>query len=212
VFAYPLSKPYSTLYHKLGITPEATAADIRDAKAEKINSLTDARRDLEKKLRKVYEKIPELETVSSKVESLQKQREESGSDELKEALHKLAELETEALKIEAGYREYRKQVEEIDRKINEINNMRLESPEERRKYDEATPPCALLKLSRPRFPLFSDRKVAQYFIRVEVAHFLEKEKKLKCYHPSDFTKKDFTSDFTHNEYLDGKENENEKER
>ncbi|KPK95345.1 MAG: hypothetical protein AMJ94_00170 [Deltaproteobacteria bacterium SM23_61] len=202
MFDYPLSKPRRTLYHKLGISPEATQADILEAKMEQVNSLMDQKKELEKKLRAVYDRIPELEAAAKSVTEQQRQQAENPA-KLKQALLKLTALENEAVKCEPKYREFRKQIEDITKKINEINNMRIESPDERKKYDLETPPCALLKLFVPSFPLFAERHVVQHFVRLEVAAFLEKEKKLAAYHPSDFTRKNFESDFSPNDYLDG---------
>jgi len=204
MFKYPLIKPKNTVYHKLGISPVSTAGDIRDAKTDLITSLGEKKKKIEKRRRVVFSQIPELEKLTREVEQAHQQDSKCDPKELNRRHKELARLETEARKIEPGYLRLNQQLEEIDREINEINNLRLESPEVREKYDRSTPPCALLKISRPPFLLFSDRRVTMYLIREEIVRFLEKEKNSPCYHPSDLTRTDFTSDYIYNDLLDKK--------
>lgn len=94
-------------------------------------------------------------------------------------------------------------INDLDRQIKEINALNLENIEARSKYDELTPPCALLKLENSQEEVFTDRgrRTALFLLREEIAKFLEQQGE-ECYHPSDLTRTNFQSDFTYNPLLD----------
>jgi DNA repair exonuclease SbcCD ATPase subunit len=200
MFSYPLLRNTNTQYHKLNITPEATQQQIQDAMVEMRSSLRNRKSHIQKKLKRIYESVPELPALNGRVITAKKSKDDLS--ELKDDLAKKKELEKKALSIDAAYQDYIAKIKAINDTINEINNMKLGNPEERKKYDLATPPCSLLKLSAMDLPLFSRRPVALLKIREALAEYLEKTEGLVCYHPSDFTKTHFEIDFSYSKLLD----------
>ena len=115
----------------------------------------------------------------------------------------LSRLEELAFGVNPDYKHLLKMSQELQRQINEINQLNLENPDERLKYDQETPPCALLKLESYEQEVFTEagRRMALFLLRLELSDFLEGQGE-ECYHPSDLTRKDFHSDFVYNPLLD----------
>lgn len=213
LFSYPLPEPENTDYHKLGITPEATPDEIREAKSRIIERLNRQKKEVDKKLNYVYQKIDGLQQVYKDIEMLRGQGEDKNTENLIHKEELLQKLEEDAIMSEPEYKNLRERSQEIERKINEINLMILEKPEERIKYDQKHPPYALLKLESCDQEIFTKggKSLALFLLRCEVADFLA-EHGVECYHPSDLTRKDFLSDFSYNPILDGGIRENSKSK
>jgi len=211
LFSYPLPNAKNTAYHKLGITPEATATEIREAKSSSTEKLQKQKKKVELKLSIVYEKVEGLQIAYDKLKALRGQGRDVDTNELITLEQHLAELEKKAFVINPNFKELRKQLRNISQEINEINQLNLETPLVREQYDKENPPCALLKLENNDQEIFTEkgRKLALYLLRLEISDFLSSNGE-ECYHPGDLTRKDFTSDFTYNLILDGEKNDQSK--
>lgn len=208
MFKYPLLLTADTEYARLGISPDATAGGIREAKTEIVNGLDARRRELQKRLAAVDQKLPDLPRMKNTVREL-KESEAGGSPKLNTALRDLAEFESKAMLVDGDYRKILKEIGEIELKINAINNLKLDKPDERLKYDLSTPPCALLRLNEDRPAFLVDRKTALFNVRRELSAFIEEEFDMTCYHPSDYTRRVFFEDWEPNDTLDRSEHERE---
>lgn len=205
MFNYPLPNAGMTLYHRLGILPTATEQQIRTAIADQKEDLLKRKRGLERKLNRINTEFPELETLKARIESLKKTSTTDAVEALRKAIDEKRSLEKKAETIEPAYRDIISELKEIERKINELNSLKLDNTRERNAYDLRNPPCALLKLKAFEDPLFSEPEVALTIIRREIANFLAEENNMVCYHPSDLTRTDFTADFNYHPILDGEE-------
>ncbi len=202
MFRYPLLLTADTEYARLGISPDASAGEIREAKTEIVNGLDGRLRMLQKRLAVVDQQVPELQPAKAKVRKL-KEAGADGAGELPAAVRQLGNFEREAMAVDSEYRALVKESADIESKINAINNLKLDNPEERLKYDLSTPPCALLRLNESRPALLADRRTTLFNIRRELSAFIEEELDFPCYHPSDHTRRLFVEDWEPNASLDG---------
>ncbi len=205
LFSYPLPDVHNTAYQKLGVAPTATLDEIRNAKSSTVNRIKGELAEISGKLEDVYKRVPEIRQTEKDVEDLRAATNQGGdiSNRLREKERALAKLEERAISINPEYKELQKKEKDLEKQINEINMLNLENSAEREVYDESAPPCALLKLESDQQEVFTDRgrKTTLYLLRAEVSQFLEGNGG-KCYHPSDLTRSDFLSDFSHNSLLD----------
>jgi hypothetical protein len=202
MFDYPLPIPRHTHYEELGIAPEATPDEIREAKESSINRLVEQRNSVLKALKEVYRHVPALEGAYRDVEKPRNNPDSTEAEELRQSRKKLTALEQKALKIRPDYRELRGRLEKLDSAERRINIKAFDNPEARTADDEDNPPLTLLKLADCAEDKFYDNRVAMDLIRRELTDFLEMQGET-VYHPSDLTRRDFTTDFTPNELLDG---------
>jgi chromosome segregation ATPase len=200
MFRYPLVLERDTQYGRLSITPDATSADIRNAKTELATAYAAQIRQSQARLAKVDAAVPELQKHRSAVKDLRDKK--ASPAQLKPAQQDLADAEKRAAAVDPGYRDVEAEIERLERKVNEINSIKLEDEEERRRYDLDTPPCALLKLSEQSVPVFESRRIMLAAVRREVSAFIEERLGVPCYHPTDETRRLFLADFEANETLD----------
>ena len=173
LFDYPLPIPRHTLYEELGLGPEATPEEIREAKAEAVRKLR-ARRA----------------AIQTRMASLT-----AGS-------HPARRQHAEQEPLERELRQLRAEHKKLEEREVQINTIGLESTEKRRQYDAEHPPLALLKLAPPAGDVFKDNRLVIVLLRRELSAFLQ-QRGMDVFHPSDLTRIDFTSDFTYFEILDG---------
>jgi hypothetical protein len=202
MFDFPLPKRENTLYSKLKITPDSTPQQINDAINRIKSALSEKKNKLNRELDRVYKAFPQIREIEKELSDI-KDQESIDHSKLNAVSKKLQIIERKALIEFPFYKSHLETVAKVDREINEINTMILDKPEEREKYDLATPPCALLKLEKMEIPLFEDTRDAQFLLRKEIASYLMEQKGISTYHPSDFTKDDFESDFRKLKSLDG---------
>ncbi len=202
MFDYPLIFSRHTLYTKLGISPVATSEDINDAKGEIIRSLNLRSREIEQRLSVIFKKVPNLQSDKERLKSLQNPIEGQNQEEYQKIVISIGKFEKEAEKVDPDYKKLEAEKEQIAKKINEFTLINLEKSEEQRKYDLITPPCALLKLEQYRLAVIANRRTTLFHVRNELARHFEEELDMECYHPSDFTRRIFISDFEHNHILD----------
>ena len=203
MFDYPLPKPSNTLYHKLGLSPEATAAEIRDAKIEIEKSLQTQKKSVDKELNRIFEKLPGLKEVQNKIAGLKAEQNRDNTQKILELIEKQSALEKEAEAINADFQKLKTESAELETRINELHTMQLERVEDRNRYDLKTPPCAILNLKFNKYPVFTDRKTTLFLLRSELSRYFEKKLNIHCYHPTDHTRNHFQRDFLYNKLLDG---------
>jgi len=206
MFEYPIPIPRDTAYDRFGIGPEALPEEVREAKMALIASIGKQKSQSEKELNSIYDGVPGLRESLQKVKNLQSDTESDNSHEIQSERKKLAGLERKAQEKNINFRQLQRRISEYDQELEDINRKSLEKPERRREYDESHPPLALLKLGTCVENEFAENRTAFYLLRCEVSEFLRKNGE-EVFHPSDFTRTDFSSDFTLNSLLDGDKHE-----
>lgn len=203
IFTYPVPVPAGTTYDDLGISPDAADTEIGSAKMEKARELQSEKRGIEADLKVVYDAVPGLRDAEDRVKELNDQK-GSGMDD-KALRTRIFELERKAREQLPDFVAKRGQVRELERKLLELNALALDQRDKRLAYDREHPPLALLKLAEAQSLGLPEDRTGLFLLRQEVARFLE-ERGEKVFHPSDWTREDFTSDFETNPVLDGREN------
>jgi uncharacterized coiled-coil DUF342 family protein len=206
LFTYPLPDPQNTIYHKLGIPPEATNVEISDALSKMIGQLNKEKDEINKQLTAIYRVVDGIPQAYSDLENIRGKGKDVDQSELEKKEIHLAKLEKEAQRINPDYKNLFERSDELARKINEVNQWGLNNPENRQEYDKKTPPYALLKFEDCDQEVFAEsesgKKLALYLLRLEFSEFVA-DLGEGSYHPSDLTRNNFSSDFTHHPLLDG---------
>lgn len=194
LFSYPLPVPSETAYRELGLGPDASDAEVQAAKSLAVRRLDAEQRELERSLQRTYDEVPGLREAYEDVAIADRAA-------LPDTQTRRAELEARAVEKDPEFREKRGRSAEIVRRIEEINDQALENPVNRRVYDRAHPPLALLKVEDCAVDEFLEGATRLYLLRKDVAGFLS-ERGVAVFHPSDLTREDFSSDFAFNPILD----------
>jgi hypothetical protein len=205
VFDYPLPIPRrNTHYEVLDVGPEATAHEIGQAGQVLKRSFKQQGTAAQRRLEAVYAEVSGLREAHDTVARLIAEGDRADHrDESRAATRELARLEKRALAIEPEYRALRERVTEMNRRIEEINAMKLQDPKVRRDYDRDHAPLELLKLADPaRRDFAADARTTMLLLRRELSRFLE-EGGHEVYHPSDLTRDNFERDFIPTPLLDG---------
>ncbi len=205
MFNYPVILSRNTSYAKLGLTPDATANEIMDAKGEFLQSLNAQRQALVTRQAKIFEAVPGLPSARSRLDTMKKNSEKSDPAALKKLNGEIFDLEKEALKADPDFKKIESDILRIDKEVNEINLILLEKGEDRRKYDLSNPPCILLRFEDFRADVLSGYRTKLIYIRKELSRFFEEIKNLHCFHPSDLTRRIFNTDFEYNKRIDEEE-------
>jgi len=202
MFDYPLPIPRNTLYSEIGVGPEATTEEIRDATEELKIAVDGQKKTVDAQIEELYEVVPGLRGAYQEIERLQAQTDSAGAEQLRTAQKKLVELEQKAERHNPNFRQLRDRLSEIGLKFNEINQMKVRKPETRVSYDRANPPLDLFKLAKCMRDELADNKIALALLRRELSEFFAARHE-EVFHPSDLTREDFSSDFAFNSLLDG---------
>jgi hypothetical protein len=201
MFDYPLMIPGKTEYDDLGVGPEATEQEIRDAIAERNAAWQDEKRGITRRIAAVQRQVAGLKEAEAALAALRKAQPEAGTDELASAQRTLAGLEARAIALEPRYRELLARVSELADQIDQSSQNPLEKPDKRREYDRANAPLALLKLVDCTRDGFVEDRRALAQVRHTLALFLAARGE-EVFHPSDVTRDDFTRDFQPDPDLD----------
>lgn len=201
LFDVPLPVPDDTVYRLLGIAPDSPAETIGWA----IKVLNDRRalerRLLEERVRAVVAQVPGLEQAYAELDRL---RSATGvpADATREAQQRVFVLEKRAVAIDPGILHVRQEIDELRRRIEDLNQLALDQPEKRRAYDQLHPPLGLLKLEpATRDHFLNTPRVLIALVRREGTRFLEQRGE-RALHASDLDREDFTADFTPTPVLD----------
>jgi predicted nucleic acid-binding Zn-ribbon protein len=198
MFDFPLPPAPFGLYEQLGLSPEATAEEINEARQELASELQSEKRQVDKQLDEVYQHVDGLREVYGKLGG---ENSENDPRAFRAMQSQVAQLEDRACQFNSEYSLLREQAADLERRIHETNLIKLQNPQERLVYDQSHPPLELLKLADCGSGPFDDRKVVVALIRAELSEFFEQAGEA-VYHPSDLTREDFTDDFTHDPLLD----------
>jgi len=202
MFYYPIPIPIHTLYQELGVDPEAPASEVRNARADVINALKHEKDVLDAELETVYAQVEGMRNAYAVLEEQENKGAHADADERRAAHKAVITFERKALQINPKFKVMRAKSTDLDAKIKRLNSVSIDSPEKRKEYDAANPPLSLVKLAEPPNNVFTDNKTALFMLRHELAAFLN-EAGEEVFHPSDFTRTDFSGDFSHNLQLDG---------
>jgi hypothetical protein len=201
MFDFPLTIPKQTTYRKLGLTPEASADDIREAKGRLQAEVNAKLVVVEKALNKVYKDVPGLREALDQEQALEKRGEASDAEALSEIRQRLSELVPLALEIAPQFRRLVKEQKDLDQQSRKINLISLDSPEKRRDYDSRHPPLGLLRFADATQDSFLESRTALFLLRRELSAYFS-QKGETVFHPSDLTRQDFRQDFAFNKELD----------
>ena len=198
MFDYPIPPLRSGLYGELGLSPEATAEEINEARQELSSALKSQQKSVQRDLDAVYQSVAGLRQAE---DDLTKAKSESDPAKLRAAQLKLAGLEEQALRLQPQFKTLAAQAKDLDRRISETALLAIQSPEDRLKYDASHPPLELIKLADCATAPWHDRKTMLAMIRDELTDFFEQAGEA-VFHPSDLTRSDFSKDFTPDPTLD----------
>lgn len=201
MFDYPLPVARKTHYSSMGLDPEATTEEIREATEEITISLKRQKDALDRQIEEIYNAVPGLKDACAENKALQAEGVDADPASVHAAKRKLAELEQRAETVNPGFRQLRERSSDLELKIHEINRIALGNPESRLAYDKSVPPLELLKLAECARDAFTEGKKAVTLLRRELSRFLAQLGE-DVYHPSDLTREDFSSDFLFNPFLD----------
>lgn len=201
MFDSPIPVPSASHYATLGVRPEATAEELREAMSELAAALRVKKQEVTTALEAVRTAVPGLREAAAEVQKLQA---DSKADPAAVAAagRALSQLEVRAVAQNPRYRELCDRERELDDEVLRVNRMALQNTTERLAYDRDHPPFELLKLVDCARDELADPRVTATRLREELIAFLLARGE-PVFHPSDLTRTDFTSDFAPNPLLDG---------
>lgn len=199
MFDYPLPLPRHTLYDLLGVDPESSAEEISEARKAIVNDLTKEKNGLEERLEQIAATIAGLKEARLAVNKAG-----ASPSELEQAHAALTKLEQKARQSNPEYRELQDRLKEMEEELNRINQLVVLRSSDRAEYDRRTPPLELLKLENCLRDSLAKNHIALPLLREELSRFFKAQGE-EVFHPSDFTREDFTSDFDYHPLLDGEE-------
>jgi hypothetical protein len=204
---YPFVVPHQSVYTLLGVDPEASSDEVRDAKLETCTRLDAELKAINKRLSGIYDKVPGLRQAEKSVSNLMARSSKEGSDcaagieALKKTQQEHSLLFRQARAVDPHFADLKHQAGELERQIREMNSLNLDNPRVRDEYDEKHPPFAILKLENCRRDEFRLNNVAVKIVRRELSKYLQTQNEV-VYHPSDLSRQDFTGDFSYCPILD----------
>ncbi len=201
MFDCPIPLPTTSHYDALGVRPEATADELRDAMTELATALRAKKQVVEAELEIVRTAVPGLREAAAEVLQLQTDG-KTDPARVAAAGRTLTRLEGQAVALNPRYRDLCNRERELDEEVLRVNRMALQNTAERLNYDKSNPPFELLKIADCSRDELADPRVVAAVLREEIAAFLTGRGEA-VFHPSDLTRTDFTGDFTHNPILDG---------
>jgi hypothetical protein len=188
MFDYPFLKIGDNIYSKLGIKP--------DSRKDEINKAIGLYKTVTNKLINQIEEFIELKKdEGSDISSL-------NNDELKTRKKRKESIKTDLIRAGISIIEPKKEIERLKEEILKINSFDPGKTEKRDEYDLSFPPAILLRTKYSVPQVYTDKRTLLSVLREDLVSFFENSKKLSCYHPSDLSRKDFSSDFRQNEILD----------
>jgi len=202
MYDYPIPVPGNTRYDQLGIRPEASETEVREATNQLVDRLEREMKDVEKRVRRAYDSAKGLEEAYAALDSLLASPQDPDPAELAKTQDRLASLEKRALESHPQLRRDRHRAKELGEQRDEWNALPITKPDKRSEYDRETPPFEILKLEDcVSHGLSNDRNVIS-LLRREVTAFLRErgERSFRC---SDLEFGDFSDDFTESPLLDG---------
>ena len=201
MFDFPFTFPKQTIYQELGLTPEASAEDIREAKSRRQTELKAQCAFVEKALNEVYAKVPGLREALAQEQTLEKSNKASDAVALTDVRRQLSLLIPRALEANLDFRRLQKEHKDLDLQSRDINLITLDNPDRRLEYDRRNPPLGLLRFVDAAQDGFVESRTALFLVRRELSGFFC-EKGETVFHPSDMTRREFHRDYAYNQELD----------
>jgi hypothetical protein len=188
MFKYPFVHAGDSLYNKLGIGPDSQKDEIKKA----INLYVKLTNQHIKNLVELIDlmKVDGLKNSAGDNKTSENLRQ--GKDEIKAGL------------IKAGINldNPENEIERLREEILKVTSFEPGKADKRDEYDMQFPPAILLRTQYNQPLIYTDKRALFSVLREDLVNFFENTKGLSCYHPSDLSRKDFTSDFRYNEILD----------
>jgi hypothetical protein len=188
MFDYPFLKIGDNIYNKLGVKPDCTKDEINKAKSLYKSQLGKLINDLQMLL--------ELKTAESSVIK------PGDNDEHKNQKKSKKNIQADLISAGINVVDPEMEIERLNEEILKINAFDPGKTEKRDEYDLLFPPAILLRTGYDIPKVYTDRRTLLFVLREDLVNFFENSKKLRCYHPSDLSRKDFSSDFRPNDILD----------
>lgn len=182
MFNYPFVSSSKSIYTKLGIGPDSGKDEINKAK------------DLY--IRKINRQIAELKEYNELKEELLK-----ATENKEQLLIKAESLKSQLNKENISTKDRNREIERLEEEITTINAFDPGKKDKRDEYDLYHPPAILLRVNYDVPTVYVDKRSQLAILRKDLSSFFI-SKNLKVYHPSDFTKTDFSSDYRYNKLLD----------
>jgi hypothetical protein len=197
---YPLPPLRGGLYAQLGLSPEATAEEINEARQGYVFRLRTEQRAVQRELDAIYKAVPGLKEAIEELEALLGSHSDNAKD-LRRAQSQVASLEKKAREIRGDIRSLRERAARLEKDIHEANVLAIQSQKDRLEYDQTHPPFEILKLEDCASSPLDDRTTLLWIIRTELTAFLEQAGE-SIAHPSDLSRHDFSHDFSFDSTLD----------
>jgi len=179
-----------TIYSNLGITPAAFSGDISVAAEYKKQALTAELNALKKKIAELIKDVSGLSALQELADAQQPYDE-----------GKYLTLFKKAKELHPALNE---KIQKKNKLLNQLENFSKATfvrNDERSIYDEKNEPFSILKFDGNSAAENMDNTQTLVRVRKDVIEYLTKTEE-SVYHPSDLTKKDFSSEFAFNELLD----------
>jgi len=201
VFDMPLPSAHSGEYARLGVTPDATQEEIRAAVGDAERRLNREKRAAQQELEAVYGQVDGLREAYRERDELLGA--EVDPDRARQVRERLSALEAKAMGVSPHLRTLRERLERIEDQLKQLSATPLNRADSRAKHDQDHPPLALLKVEDGARDAFAtEPRVALTLLRRETSAFLSRQNET-VFHPADVTRRDFSSDFTYAQLLDG---------
>lgn len=188
MFNYPFLRIGDNIYSKLGIKPDSRKDEINKAMGLYSKLTNQLIIQLEE-----YIEIKKDEASGTSIGDI------AGMKNLKQRKEK---KKTDLIRAGIDISDPEKEVERLKEEILEINSFEPGKTEKRDEYDLLFPPAILLRTRYHVPQIYNDKRTLLSVLREDLVSYFENVKKLNCYHPSDLSRKEFSSDFRHNNILD----------
>ena len=201
MFDTPLPVPESTEYARLGVAPDATQEEILAAVGHAERRLASEQLAVQRQLQDVYNQVDGLRDVYRERDDVLAT--DADADRLQQVSERLSKLEPKAVAVNPRFTTLRDRLKSIEDQLRQLSATVLYRTDSRAEYDQEHPPLALLKVEDGTRDTFAtDARVALTLLRRETAAFLTRQGET-VRHTSDVTRRDFSSDFTYVQLLDG---------
>lgn len=188
MFNYPFLKAGDHVYSKLGIKPDCRKDEINKAKSLYKSHIS--------KLINEIQKYIELKADGGSPNV------SGNKNDQKIQAPNIEDLKSALIRAGINSNDPLNEIERLKEEILKINAFDPGKTEKRDEYDLLFPPAILLRTEYNIPQVYIDKRNLLAVLREDLVRFFENTKKLNCYHPSDLTRKDFSSDFRPNDILD----------
>lgn len=204
MFDLPFPIPQGTVYERLGLGPDATSHEIREALSEYKNALERRLADCVGRLEGIRADLPEYRRARQRCDTLASHAGPADPAALHAAEKELKRIERQVVRDFPELEPLSEEVLRLGHEISALNELAMDQTASREAYDASHPPYEILKLADCARSGFPDRRRTLWLVREEVSRYIESQGML-CAHASDLNRHDFRADFTFTPLLDGEE-------